>query len=138
MVEMAGGEPVWADADFGERWTRTGIEQIAAWDPDIILVAAYHMNASDAVFELAADPSWSFLRAVKNKDIYAFPSDYHSWDQPDVRWLLGLQWMATILHPEIFPDIDMEDETRTFYKDMFFMSNSDFDEFIKPRLTGLN
>jgi len=138
MVEMAGGEPVWSDADFGERWTRTGIEQIAAWDPDVILVAAYHVNAVDAVEELIQDPAWASLRAVRNGDIHPFPADYHSWDQPDVRWLLGLQWMAVTLHPEIFGDVDMESEARVFFKDMFFLDDEAFDNYIKPRLTGLN
>jgi len=138
MVEMAGGEPVWRDADFGERWTRTGIEQIAAWDPDVILVAAYHVNAVDAVEELIQDPAWASLRAVRNGEIHPFPADYHSWDQPDVRWLLGLQWMAATLHPEIFGDVNMESEARVFFKDMFFLDDEAFDNYIKPRLTGLN
>ena len=138
MVEMAGGTPVWKDADFGERWTRTGIEQIAAWDPDVIFVAAYHLDAVDAIDDLMRDPAWSSLRAVREGHIHAFPSDYHSWDQPDVRWLLGLQWMASVLHPELYPEIDMEFETRKFFREMFFIDDSNFDEFIKPRLTGLN
>ncbi len=138
MVEMAGGDPVWGDADFGERWTRTGIEQIAAWDPDVILVAAYHMDAVDAVDELIHDSAWSSLRAVRNGNIHAFPADYHSWDQPDVRWLLGLQWMAVTLHPELFPELDMESEARDFFNEMFFINDSAFNEYIKPRLTGLN
>ncbi len=138
MVEMAGGEPVWVDADFGERWTTTGIEQIAAWDPDVILVAAYHMDAVDAVDELTQDSTWSSLRAVKSGNIHAFPADYHSWDQPDVRWLLGLQWMAATLHPELFPGLDMESEARIFFNEMFFIDDTAFNEYIKPRLTGLN
>ena len=138
MVEMAGGEPVWRDADFTERWTRTGIEQIAAWDPEVILVAAYHMSAVDAVEELRNDPSWASLKAVKSGKIYAFPADYHSWDQPDVRWLLGLQWMAVTLHPELFPDKDLESDARKFFKDMFFIDDAGFNEHIKPKLTGLN
>ena len=138
MVEMAGGDPVWKDAHLGERWTQSGIEQIAAWDPDVIVVAAYHVNASDAVEALLDDPIWSSLRAVGNGDLYAFPGDYHSWEQPDVRWLLGLQWLASVLHPERFPGLDMEAEARSFYRDMFFMNDTDFNKLIKPRLTGLD
>lgn len=138
MIEIAGGDPVWKDADLGERWTQTGIEQIAVWDPDVIIVAAYHVNASDAIETFIDDPIWSSLRAVGNGNLYAFPGDYHSWDQPDVRWLLGLQWLASTLHPDRFPELDMEAEARSFYRDMFFLNDSDFDELIKPRLTGLD
>jgi len=138
MIEMAGGDPVWKDADLGERWTRTGLEQIAAWDPDIIVVAAYHVDATDAVETLLNDPTWSEMRAVAGGNVHAFPGDYHSWDQPDVRWLLGLKWLASVLHPDIFPGLKMEEEARVFFREMFFLDDSRFDSLIKPRLSGLN
>lgn len=138
IVDMAGGVPVWKDAELDERWTRTGIEQIAVWDPDVIIIAAYHINASDALSQIKKDPSWSNLRAVANNNIHAFPADYYSWDQPDARWLLGLQWLAHSLHPEKYPGLDMENEARQFFRDFFFMGESEFDEFILPRLTGLD
>ena len=134
MVEMAGGDPVWKDADLGERWTKTNIEQIAAWNPDVIMVAAYHVDAEAAVKAIEADPVWSSLDAVKNNRLYAFPADYHSWDQPDARWLMGLTWTAGVLHPKRFPDLDMENEARSFFQDFFFLDEEAYDEFIAPRL----
>lgn len=138
MVEMAGGDPVWKNADLGERWTQTGIEQIAAWNPEVIIVAAYHVNAVDAVELIRLDPTWSSLDAVKNGNLHAFPGDYYSWDQPDARWLLGLQWLASTLHPEEFPDLNMESEARTFFRDFYFLDEADFNSLIAPRLSGLD
>lgn len=138
MVAMAGGIPVWEDADLGKNWTLTNIEQIALWDPDVIFVVAYHVNAIEVVEIIRNDDTWQQLRVVANNQIHAFPADYHSWDQPDIRWLLGVQWLATILHPEYFKDINMMDETRTFYEEVYDMGEAEFDSLILPRLTGLN
>lgn len=34
MVEMAGGDPIWADTNPSKGWTQVMLEQIAAWDAD--------------------------------------------------------------------------------------------------------
>jgi len=138
MVEMAGGVPVWKDADLGGRWTLTGIEQIALWDPDVILVAAYHVSAVEAVEKIKNDDIWRQIRAVASNRIHAFPGDYYSWDQPDIRWLLGLKWLATILHPDYFREVNMVDEARAFYEEVYEMGEAEFNSLILPRLTGLN
>ena len=49
MVEIAGGEPVWADASLGQGWTQVTLEQIAAWDADQIYVASYFKDPSEVV-----------------------------------------------------------------------------------------
>jgi iron complex transport system substrate-binding protein len=137
MVQMAGGNPVWLEASSGEGWTPVGLEQLAVWDPDVIFVTAYHVSSEAAAAELRADPVWASIRAVREGRVYPFPADYHSWDQPDVRWLLGLKWLASVLHPEYFPGTDMEEEARGFYADMYGMDDRMFDALIKPRLSGI-
>jgi len=138
MVQMAGGIPVWMEAENTDGWIRTGIEQIAAWDPDKIIVAAYHIDAPEAVKIIKSDAIWSEFRAVKNGEVYAVPTDYHSWDQPDVRWLLGLQWLASVLHPNLFDDLDMLEEAMRFYQDMFGMTHQEFNTYVRPKLIGLD
>ena len=137
MVELAGGLPVWRDADLSERWTRTGVEQIAAWNPEVIVVAAYHIPTQEAVAAILNDPTWSSLDAVRAGRVYAFPGDYHSGDQPDARWLLGLQWLGALLHRDKYPELDMEAEARSFYRDLFFLAAAAYDVLIEPRLSGL-
>jgi iron complex transport system substrate-binding protein len=138
MVQMAGGLPVWEGSGTEKSWTKTGVEQIAAWNPDVIVVAAYHTDAVGIVDEIRTDPVWSGLNAVRNGEVYAFPSDYHSWDQPDVRWLLGLQWLAGVLHPESFKGLDMVDEARKFFFEMFGMNQQAFEKYIIPKLSGID
>jgi iron complex transport system substrate-binding protein len=107
LVEMAGGDPVWGSANPGKGWTKVSLEQIAAWDADQILIISYSKAPSTVVAALQADPQWQSLRAVKENHLAAFPGDLYSWDQPDVRWILGLSWLAERLHPDRFPDLDM-------------------------------
>ena len=94
MLEMAGGDPVWVDADIGERWTKVGFEQIAAWDPDQIFLISYRKPMAEVLSIIEKSGYWRELRAYREEEIHPFPGDFYSWDQPDPRWLLGLQWLA--------------------------------------------
>jgi iron complex transport system substrate-binding protein len=136
MTQMAGGRPVWQDAQLGQGWSKVNFEQIAVWDPDQIYLIAYFNNVDDVVKGLKADPQWQALRAVKQGKLYGFPGDYYSWDQPDPRWILGLTWLAAKIHPERFAGLDMQQETRTFYRDMYNLDDAAYQEYIQPNLTG--
>ncbi len=71
-------------------WLKVGIEQVAAWDPDHVLVVAYASSAAEAAKRLAAVAAWQATRAGRAGAIRAFPADLVSWDQSDTRWILGL------------------------------------------------
>ena len=115
LVERAGGMPVWKDSAQRSGWTVVNLEQIAAWDPEVVFVVNYHGNAARAVAAIRADSQWQALRAIRTNRIYAFPGDFCSWDQPDPRWGLGLLWLATRLQPALFHDVDLEAEILRFY-----------------------
>ena len=130
MVQMAGGEPVWADANPAKGWTQVTLEQVAAWDADQVFVISYFKPAAEVVDGLKADPNWSAIRAVKEDKIHAFASDLYSWDQPDPRWILGLTWMAGKLHPDLFPTLDMTAEVQNFYKTLYGLDEAFVEENI--------
>jgi iron complex transport system substrate-binding protein len=135
-VQLGGGQPVWKDAQLGNGWTTVTLEQIAAWDPDQIYVIAYSGNVDDAVAKLKADSQWQALRAVRQSAIYGFPGDYYSWDQPDPRWVLGLTWIASRMHPDRFASLSMDAEVRGFYRDLYGMDDATYDRNVKPYLSG--
>lgn len=136
MVELAGGEPVWADANPGGGWTQVTLEQIAAWDADQIHIISYFRNPSEVVAELKADPNWQALRAVQENTLYAFPGDLYIWAQPDVRWILGVTWLAGRLHPDRFPNLDMMTEVETFYNTLYGLDAAFVKENILPTFQG--
>jgi iron complex transport system substrate-binding protein len=135
-VITAGGNPVWLENATPKGWNMIGFEQIAAWDADQVYVISYREKASDLVDTLLADPQWQSLTAVKNNQVYAFPGEFYSWDQPDTRWILGLKWLAWRIHPELFPTFDTVAEVRSFFKDMYMLDDSVIDSAIIPLLRG--
>ena len=136
MVEMTGGTPVWVDEAQGGGWMIVTIEQIAVWDPDKIFVIDYAGDASTVVEGLKVDSLWMNLSAVQNDELYAFAFDIYSWDQPDTRWILGLEWLATKMHPELFSDIDIISEVESFYSQLYSMDSETIQAEIIPLLTG--
>ena len=135
LVEMAGGAPVWKEVT-GKGWSVITLEQIAAWNPEIIIVVDYRGKAMEAVDRLKADENWQQLDAVKNEKLYAFPLDFQSWDQPDSRWTLGLTWLATIMQPERFASVKMHEEIPAFYTDFYGLSESVIEQSILPLVKG--
>jgi iron complex transport system substrate-binding protein len=119
MVELAGGVPVWTDAAQGGGWAVVNLEQIAAWNPGQIYVINYFGSAADVVTQLQSDPQWAEMAAVRADQLYPFVGDYHSWDQPDTRWGLGLLWLAQHVQPARFADVDMRAEVLRFFE-MFY------------------
>ena len=136
LVEIAGGIPVWKDLEVGGGWMVVNIEQIAVWDPDIVFLIDYSGNASEITQSIAANSILGNFRAVKEQRLFAFPYDFYSWDQPDTRWILGLQWLATKIHPDLTREIDILAEVNSFYKDLYGMDQETIDREVIPRLTG--
>lgn len=136
LVELAGGVPIWKEAAPSGGWTVIGFEQIAAWDPDKIFIINYFGDSSSAVKQLVDDPNWAALQAVQNGEIFGFPADFLSWDQPDTRWILGLQWLATKINPELAGQIDIMVEVESFYSQLYGLDQADIDAEIMPHLQG--
>lgn len=135
MVEMAGGVPVWSDVPT-DGWTTITFEQVAVWNPQVILLVDYKGNAQDIVAGLKADSKWALLQAVTDNQLFAFPVDFQSWDQPDTRWTLGMTWIATKLHPDLFTSINMLDEVKRFYQDYYQLDEATITEIILPLVKG--
>lgn len=135
LVTMAGGTPAWKDVPT-EGWTVITFEQIAAWNPQVIMLIDYKGNAMEVVTNLKADQKWMLLDAVKNGKLYAFPVDFQSWDQPDTRWTLGLTWVAAKLHPDMFANVKMLDEVQTFYSNFYGLDADTITNKILPLIKG--
>ena len=121
---------------MGKGWTKVNLEQVAAWNPDQIHIISYFVKSKDVVAGLKEDPQWQALNAVQNDQLYAFPSDYYSWDQPDTRWILGLTYLAAQINPGVYPDLDMDAEVSDFYMKLYAMDEQKIDDLIMAVLQG--
>ena len=129
MTETAGGVAAWKDAGPGDGWKKVGLEQLSAWNPRYVFVISY------------GAPSGPIAEDIRNSrtiagTIAGFPSDFYSWDQADTRWILGLEWMAVTLHPELFPRLDMREEVREFFGRLYGIDEATLTREILPRLEG--
>jgi iron complex transport system substrate-binding protein len=110
-LELAGGRNV-ATPTLGARGLATvSLEQILAWQPDIIIAidAGFYKTVWD-------DPLWQQLAAVKAKRLYLAPAQPFGWvdEPPAANRLIGLRWLAKLLYPSLFPE-DIRSEARRFY-----------------------
>ncbi len=135
MVTLSGGEPVWIEAAQGGGWVTVNFEQIAAWDPDLIVVISYSQNVDEVMAGLRASAQWQALRAVQEGRFYGFPGDFYSWDQPDARWVLGLIWLTSRIQPELVKP-DLQGELYAFYHDIYGLDEAVVREQILPHLSG--
>ena len=136
MVSNAGGTPVWREAAEGGGWTLVNFEQIAAWDPDMIILVNYTGDPSEVVQKLKEDSNWNALRATKDDLLFAFPGDFLSWDQPDTRWILGQLWLAKVIHPDLFSEWNILDQAREFYTELYNLDEATFETDVAPLING--
>jgi iron complex transport system substrate-binding protein len=138
LVELAGGYPVWADEHQGRGWRTIGMEQIASWNPDIITLVAYRQDVGAIRASLVDQPIWQELDAVPQRFLI-FPLDFYSWDQPDVRWILGLQWLSAQFdrYSGRAPDIDVVEAMYEFFLTAYGLDRENTEETIVPLLEGV-
>ncbi len=106
------------DEAFGYKQMSIGFEQILNWNPDYIIVNSRSQSTKeeDLVHHIISDKLWSRLKAVQNKRIVITPNAPFNWigRPPSINRLMGLQWLASTLYPEL-SDINLEQEVVRFY-----------------------
>ena len=99
------------------------LEQIISWNPGAVIVAEYSMSnaeSSDIYGAIVADAHWANVPAVAEGRVYRVPQAPFSWfgRPPSVMRALGCLWLVKVLYPDYATDIDLAEETRTFYREV--------------------
>jgi iron complex transport system substrate-binding protein len=94
-------------------WNDVSPEQIAAWNPDVILLGS-SLNTY-AVDEVLHNAQFQSVKAVRNRKVYVFPSNVGWWDYPAPHCVLGAVWTAKTLYPDRFRDVDVRQIADGFY-----------------------
>ncbi len=112
IIEMAGGTNAVRGLNVQGSFADVNIEQIIAWNPEIIWIPAY---ASYSVESILSDAGWRNIRAVRNSAVYRFPSNLEPWDYPTASAVLGIAWGLHSLHPELYSLERMKGKADAFY-----------------------
>jgi iron complex transport system substrate-binding protein len=102
-AEIAGQKPVNA-------------EQIAAWNPDVIL-----LNNFEDPLDLKGildDPILKLTKAATGKRVYKMPMGGYRWDPPSQESPLTWMWLAQLLHPDLF-SFDLRAEIKGWYPKLY-------------------
>ncbi|XES76991.1 MAG: ABC transporter substrate-binding protein [Candidatus Bathyarchaeia archaeon] len=104
------------------------IEQVQQLDPDIIVIPTNFKNV------ILNNSEWQKLKAVRNNRILVGPYGLYPWVACEPEMALQLQWYAKRLYPDKFEDIDIEEETRFFYKTFlrYNLSPDEINEILNP------
>lgn len=100
VIDMLADNVAVVDSPAGSgAGNESNLEQIAAWNPQVILFGAD--SIADTV---AADPAWQTLEAVRGGNYHKVPNMPYVWlnNPPTVNQVLGMQWLARVLYPERF------------------------------------
>jgi len=112
-LEIAGGINVAEECEGSS--INVGIEQIIAWDPDYILVGCSAPGDAEAVEWIKSSSDLQSIAAVENGDVYNCFYPYCRGSPPD-RSLFNMIYMAKLLHPDEFGDLDLEREGNEIFK----------------------
>ncbi|AEF85396.1 iron(III) dicitrate transport ATP-binding protein FecE [Treponema primitia ZAS-2] len=116
-LQLAGGRNI-ADETGMEMDTEVTMEQVIAWDPDLIFMG--RMDSADPVLH---GTTWAQLKAVKNNDVYICPDGVMYWDYSSEGVLLML-FLAQKMYPDLFTELDMVAETQGYYQKFYSYSLS--------------
>ncbi len=108
MIEMSGGENMITKK--GEHSRKMGIEEIENENPDVLILMPCGFDVQRTVSEyekyLKNDLRWNELRAVKERKVFAVDANSF-FSKPSIRVVTGIEILAKILHPEMFEELEV-------------------------------
>ncbi len=110
-------------------------EQIAQWDPDVILLNGFEEKLTPA--RVYDDEILSATRAARERRVYKMPIGGYRWDPPSQESPLTWMWLADLLYPELF-HYDLRAEIVGAYRLLYGRtpSQADLDDVLRLSING--
>jgi len=112
MIEAAGGENLISTEKMPSR--KMKLEEIQEANADIIVMMPCGFDVKRTVLEynnvLAGNPDWNKLKAVKENNVYAVDANSY-FSKPSLRTITGIEVLAKIIHPDIFGDLQLPENS---------------------------
>ena len=116
VMDMVADNVVVVDDVSGKgNGNEVSLEQIAVWNPDLII-----FQTGSIYDTVGDDAAWAGIAAIANDNYYQVPNDPWCWmnNPPTVNQLMGLQWLPRLLYPDAFDD-SIADVTKAYYSTMY-------------------
>lgn len=132
-IDLAGGTNAAEDLPGG--WADVNVEQIAAWNPDVILLNSFESALDPS--RIYDDPILSLTDAAQEGRVYKMPLGGYRWDPPNAESPLTWMWLANLLHPEVF-DYDLRAEMKEAYRTLYDydLTEADIDGILNMDMQG--
>lgn len=102
------------------------MEQIYAWNPSVIFITNFTSAAPEDLYKnTIGDRNWSVVDAVENGRVYKMPLGMYRSYTAGVDAPIALLWMAKAVYPDLFADVDIRQETRDYYSEVFGITLTD-------------
>ena len=102
------------------------MEQVYAWNPSTIFISNFTTAQPDDLYTNAVgNYDWSAIEAVQEEKVFKMPLGMYRSYTPGVDTPVTLLWFAKTTYPELFEDVDMVQETKNYYKEVFGVDLTD-------------
>ncbi len=115
LIIIAGGRNVSSELQDGY-WAKISPEQLLMWNPEFMFAVSYAEYSLD---DIKKDKNIKTVKAIKNDNVSTFPSQIEPWDYPTPSSILGIMWLASRLHPEVYSRETFITEAKEFYLKFF-------------------
>ena len=111
VIDLAGGENVAEDLE-GDYWVDVSYETILKANPEVIILPG---NAEYTKEDILNDKNLSDVTAVKNGAVYQMPQKLEEWDSPIPSGVLGVMWLTSVLHEDVYPFSEFQKDAADYY-----------------------
>ena len=125
----------WADAigavnvaeEIGtDNQVSANLEQIYVWNPTAIFISNFtEAQPEDLYTNAIGSYDWSAIDAVQNENVYKMPLGMYRSYTPGADTPVTLLWFAKTTYPELFEDIDIVQEAKDYYMEVFGVELTD-------------
>ena len=105
-------------------------EQVIIFNPDAIIT-----NSREGKEKILNNPAFAKLKAVKDGAVFVVPSGVYLWSVRSAEGALQPFWLAKIFYPEIFTELNLEDEVKKFYLKFYRyeLSDEEVKQILNPK-----
>ena len=102
------------------------MEQIYAWNPSLIFITNFNTYGPEDLYNNTVEGyDWSPIDAIVNQRVYKMPLGMYRSYTPGADTPVTLLWMAKTAYPDLFEDIDIIEEAKTYYNEVFGIDLTD-------------